>query len=65
MDQEDFTKRIRRYQELAGRIKAAAAKENNFVDITLSKKLATEENSHAVKVRLPGTWGEIQAIFCR
>ena len=58
MDQEAFIKRIRRYQELAGRIKAAAAKENNFVDITLSKKLATEENSHAVKVRLPGTWGE-------
>lgn len=58
MDQEAFIKRIHRYQELAGRIKAAAAKENNFVDITLSKKLATEENSHAVKVRLPGTWGE-------
>ena len=58
MDQEAFIKRIRRYQELAGRIKAAAAKENNFVDITLSKKLATEENSHAVKVRIPGTWGE-------
>ena len=58
MDQEAFIKRIRRYQELAGRIKAAAAKENNFVDITLSKKLATEENSHAVKVSLPGTWGE-------
>ncbi len=58
MDQEAFIKRIRRYQELAGRIKAAVAKENNFVDITLSKKLATEENSHAVKVRLPGTWGE-------
>lgn len=58
MDQEAFIKRIRRYQELAGRIKAAAAKENNFVDITLSKKLATEENSHAVKVRLPGTWEE-------
>ncbi|MEZ3423411.1 MAG: PcfB family protein [Lachnospiraceae bacterium] len=58
MDQEAFIKRIRRYQELAGRIKAAAAKEHNFVDITLSKKLATEENSHAVKVRLPGTWGE-------
>lgn len=58
MGQEAFIKRIRRYQELAGRIKAAAAKENNFVDITLSKKLATEENSHAVKVRLPGTWGE-------
>lgn len=58
MDQEAFIKRIHRYQELAGRIKAAAAKESNFVDITLSKKLATEENSHAVKVRLPGTWGE-------
>jgi len=58
MDQEAFIKRIRRYQELAGRIKAVAAKENNFVDITLSRKLATEENSHAVKVRLPGTWGE-------
>ena len=58
MDQEAFIKRIRRYQELAGRIKAAVAKENNFVDITLSKKLATEENSHAVKVRIPGTWGE-------
>ncbi len=58
MGQEAFIKRMHRYQELAGRIKAVAAKENNFVDITLSKKLVAEENGHAVKVRLPGTWGE-------
>lgn len=57
MDQGAFLKRIHSYQELAGRMKAATAKENNLVDITLSKKLVAEETSHALKARIPGTWG--------
>jgi len=63
MDQEAFLKRIRRYQELAGRIKTTAAKENNLVEITLSKQLVAEENSHAVKARIPGTRGENEAYL--
>ena len=63
MEQDAFLERIRRYQELAGRMKAVAAKESGLVDITLSKKLVAEENSHAVKVRIPGTWGEKESYL--
>lgn len=59
MDKEAFLKRIRGYQELAERMKAVAASKNaNLSDVTISKKLITEENDHAVKTRIPGTWGD-------
>lgn len=35
----------------------------NFVDITISKKMVAEENSHAVKTRIPGTYGENAAYI--
>lgn len=59
MDRAAFLNRIRGYRELAGRMQAAAIKQNgNFLDITITKKLIVEENDHAVKTRIPGTWGE-------
>lgn len=59
MDRDAFLNRIRGYRELAGRMQAAAIKQNgNFLDITITKKLIVEENNHAVKTRIPGTWGE-------
>ena len=33
-------------------------KNANLSDVTISKKLISEENDHAVKTRVPGTWGE-------
>lgn len=59
MDKDAFVKRIRGYQELAERMRAVAASKNaNLSDVTISKKLIIEENDHAVKTRVPGTWGE-------
>ncbi|WP_456056076.1 lantibiotic dehydratase [Agathobacter sp.] len=59
MDKAAFVKRIRGYQELAERMRAVAASKNaNLSDVTISKKLIIEENDHAVKTRVPGTWGE-------
>lgn len=59
MDREAFSNRIRGYKELAERMQVVSAEQNmNFVDITVTKKLITEENEHAVKTRIPGTWGE-------
>lgn len=59
MDRDAFMNRIRGYRELAERMRAvAASKQMNLSDITVSRKLIAEENSHAVKTRVPGTWGE-------
>jgi len=59
MDKEDFVNRLRTYQELQSRIQAvASSKHTNLTDITISKTLIKEENEHAVKTRIPGTWGE-------
>lgn len=59
MDQEAFSNRIRGYKELAERMQTVSVMHNtNLVDITITKKLITEENDHAVKTRVPGTWGE-------
>ena len=59
MDQEAFRNRIREYQELADRIRTVAASGNmNLFDVTISKTLIASENAHAVKTRIPGTWGE-------
>lgn len=59
MDKEAFVNRIHSYRELAGRMQAvAAAQDKSLLDITITKKLIAEENDHAVKTRIPGTWGE-------
>ena len=51
--------RVRGYQDLAERMRAVAASKNaNLSDVTISKKLIIEENDHAVKTRIPGTWGD-------
>lgn len=59
MDKESFDNRIRGYQELADRMRAVAASKNtNLSDVTISKTLIMSENDHAVKTRVPGTWGD-------
>jgi hypothetical protein len=59
MDKEMFLSRMKGYRELAQRIQAVAAAQNpDLTDITITKKLITEENDHAIKTRIPGTWGE-------
>lgn len=59
MDKDAFFNRIGSYKELIGRIQTISAAQNkNLMDITITKKLITEENDHAVKTRIPGTWGE-------
>lgn len=59
MDKEMFLSRMKGYRELAQRMQAVAAAHNpDLTDITITKKLITEENDHAIKTRIPGTWGE-------
>lgn len=59
MDKEAFLNRVRGYQTLAERMKAVSASKNmNLSDVTISKNLIVAENEHAVKTRVPGTWGE-------
>lgn len=59
MDKEAFLNRVRGYQDLAERMRAVSASKNlNLSDVTISKTLVVEENDHAVKTRVPGTWGE-------
>lgn len=59
MDKDAFLNRIRGYQNLAERMMAVSASKNtNLSDVTISKTLIVKENEHAVKTRVPGTWGE-------
>lgn len=59
MDKEAFLNRVRGYQSLAERMRAiSASKHMNLSDITISKNLIVEENEHAIKTRVPGTWGD-------
>lgn len=59
MEQEAFLNRIKGYQNLAERMMAVSASKNtNLSDVTISKTLIVQENDHAVKTRIPGTWGE-------
>ena len=59
MDKEAFLNRLNGYRELADRMRAVSASKNlNLADITISKTIIVSENDHAVKTRLPGTWGE-------
>lgn len=58
MDRMAFENRVRQYRELADRMKSIAASKNtDLMDITITKGLIAEENAHAVKTRIPGTWG--------
>lgn len=59
MDEEAFKNRLKGYQELADRMKRIEISHNmDLSDITISKKLIISENDHAVKTRVPRTWGE-------
>lgn len=59
MDKDAFLNRVRGYQDLAERMRAISASKNlNLSDVTISKTLIVEENDHAIKTRVPGTWGE-------
>lgn len=59
MNKEALTKRINSYRNIVERIRAVSMSKNrNLEDITVSKILIKEENSRAVKTRVPGTWGE-------
>lgn len=59
MDKDAFLNRIRGYQDLAERMRAISASKNlNLSDVTISKTLIVAENDHAIKTRIPGTWGK-------
>ena len=59
IDKNEFTERISRYKEISSRMQTASRMYNkNLLDISVSKQLIAEENDHAVKTRIPGTWGE-------
>lgn len=59
MDKGAFLSHIQGYKDLAGRMRAvSAAQGRELIDITIAKELVEEENGHAVKTRVPGTWGE-------
>ncbi len=59
LDKDAFLNRVRGYQQLADRIRmVSATKDARLSDVTIAKSLIKEENDHAVKTRVPGTWGE-------
>lgn len=59
IDKNEFTERTSRYKEISGRAQAVSqAQDKNLLIISISKQLIAEENDHAVKTRIPGTWGE-------
>lgn len=59
LDQNAFLKRLNNYQELADRIHTISSSKNiNLLDVTISRTLIVEENEHAIKTRVPGTWGK-------
>ena len=59
IDKNKFAERISRYKEISSRMQTASQVYNkNLLDISVSKQLIAEENDHAIKTRIPGTWGE-------
>ncbi len=59
MDREAFLNRLQGYHELADRMRMMSVAQNSDIsDVTISKKLIKDENDHAIKTRVPGTWGE-------
>lgn len=59
MDEAAFQSRMQGYRRLAERIRAVSmSKDLSLVDVTISKTLIVGESEHAVKTRVPGTWGK-------
>ena len=57
MDSDSIDAKVNRFQELTNRMRTiAAAKNTNLVDITIAKKMVFEENDHAIKTLIPGTY---------
>lgn len=58
MERNDFESRMKRYKELTDRMRMIAANRNTSLnDITIAMKMVEEENDHAIKTRIPTTWG--------
>ena len=58
MDKDAFLDCIHGFQELAERMhRIPAMQDKNTLAITIARELVAEENDHAVKTRIPGTWG--------
>ena len=57
MDSDSIDAKVNRFQELTNRMRTIAASKNtNLVDITIAKKMVFEENDHAIKTLIPGTY---------
>ena len=58
MDKEEFDEKIKRLKDITERMQMIAmSKDTDLMDITIAKQLIAEENDHAIKTRIPGTWG--------
>jgi hypothetical protein len=57
LDSESIDAKVNRFQELTSRMRTIAASKNtNLTDITIAKKMVMDENDHAVKTLIPGTY---------
>lgn len=57
MDSDSIDAKVNRFQELTNRMRTIAASKNtNLVDITIAKKMVVDENDHAIKTLIPGTY---------
>lgn len=57
MDSDSIDAKVSRFQELTNRMRTIAASKNtNLVDITVAKKMVIDENDHAIKTLIPGTY---------
>jgi hypothetical protein len=57
MDSDSIDARVNRFEELTNRMRTiAASKDTNLVDITIAKKMVVDENDHAIKTLIPGTY---------
>ena len=64
VDRETFDNKLRRFREISERMRMVAASKNtDFSDITIARKMVEEENDHAIKTRIPGTWGKDARFF--
>ena len=64
VDRETFDDKLRRFREISERMRMVAASKNtDFSDITIARKMVEEENDHAIKTRIPGTWGKDARFF--
>ena len=59
VDRDTFENKIKRFKELSERMRMISASKNtNLSDVTIAKSLIVSESDHAVKTRVPGTWGK-------